>query len=529
MKNNPTPNETFIRDFLIENLSIIEPDLILIDKEFTIPNSVGAGGRIDILAKDKFGMYVIVELKKSNVSARQALHELQKYIALFKTNYGIASEKCRCILLSTEWHELLVPFSEFSRIVDYQMDGYQLILNEEGMPISKTSISLVPEGEERFIFPRHNIYLYETNENREIAKEKLEDILKKIKIKDYALLIINYEGDSEKVIYPFALYLVIDYLKKLDKEIIKQDLGILDIDDIDDIDEEVNNQPVIEEEILSEITNRLLDLIDTMEGGCAESLQHMISNGWFVNKTCRGNRTSLKLLITDEEILKEIISFEGGNSVIYTSVTTPKIQPLWKATSEKLKHFLYSNFFWNVGSEWFLKKVESTSTKATVNLRIYDACDILKSLYNYYCRSVNYFPSLELVAQIPGENGENNKTIILVGFLEWDRHTFPDITSIFQNREPSQVFLREELFFKERPYSNLIMMLKHGINYTLFEIILEKNLQPVIKRLVLEENESITSVSITDEIGESLEDFFIYNPQYLEELCYMGSLCFHFL
>jgi RecB family endonuclease NucS len=139
-------NEAGIRDFLINNLDIIEPDLKLVKKEFTLKNEFGAGGRIDILAKDKFGMFVIIEIKKSDKTAREAVQELCKYIALFKDEYGRAANKCRCILLSTEWHELLVPFSEFSRAVDYQVDGYQLILDEEGIPVRKKTIELAPEG-----------------------------------------------------------------------------------------------------------------------------------------------------------------------------------------------------------------------------------------------------------------------------------------------------------------------------------------------------------------------------------------------
>lgn len=520
-------NEADIRDFLTHNLDIVEPNLKFIKKEFSLENSLGAGGRIDILAKDKFGFFVIIEIKKNNKTARQALHELQKYMALFKTNYGLATHKCRCILLSTDWHELLVPFSEFSRVVDYQIDGYQLIVNEEGIPIGKKSVQLAPEGEEKFIFPRHNIFLYEIIENREIAIEKLEDILRELEITNYYLLIINYEGDSENVIYPFAIYLVLDIFKALEKERIKKNLNILDDDsyEFENEGEDINIKPLFEEEALSEITNRL-DLIDTMEVGTSEKLQGMMSNGWHINKIYQGNQLFKNLLINDEEIIKEIISFEGGNSVIYTSVTTPKIQPSWKAIYEGLKHFLYGNDLWQIGSDWFFKKVESVSREATVNFRIYYGSDILFSLYNYFCRGVSYLPTLEIVAQIPGEP---NKTIILVGSLEWDGHTFPNAGSIFNEHNPSELFYKQKLYFKEEPLYELLMMDKHGIEYSLFEITIEENAQTLIKRLELEEDDTVILLPITDEVGLSLKDFFIHNRGYIEELCYIGGSCFHFV
>ncbi|OYD92923.1 hypothetical protein CDG76_19645 [Nostoc sp. 'Peltigera membranacea cyanobiont' 210A] len=517
-------NEADIRDFLTENLDIIEPDLKFIQKEFSLENSLGSGGRIDILAKDKFGSFVIIEIKKSDKTARQALHELQKYMGLFKTNYGLAAKKCRCILLSTEWHELLVPFSEFHRIVDYQIDGYQLILNEEGIPLSKKSVPLAPEGEERFIFPIHNIFLYEINEKREVATEKLKDILRELEIKNYYALIINYKGDSKNVIYPFALYLVLDKLKNSEKQSIEKNLNIFDSDD--EFDEEIDIKPVLEEEALSEIRNRLMGLIDTMQEGTSEKLQGMMSNGWHINKIYTGNRLYLNLLTNDEGIIKEITSFEGGNSIIYTSVTTPKNQPSWKATSKGLKHFLYGNDLWQIGSDWFFKKVESVSREATVNFRIYYGSDILFSLYNYFCRGVYYLPTLEIVAQIPGEP---NKTIILVGSLEWDGHTFPNADSIFNKNNPLDLFYKQKLYFKEEALYELRMMYKHGIEYSLFEITIEQNIQPVIKRLELEEDDTVSLLPITDEVGLSLRDFFIHNRGYIEELCYIGGSCFHFV
>jgi RecB family endonuclease NucS len=78
-----TPYEHIIRDALAQNLSVLEPDLVLVRTEYPVPapNS-GAGGRLDILARDQLGHYVIIELKRSDHSARDALHELEKYMGL---------------------------------------------------------------------------------------------------------------------------------------------------------------------------------------------------------------------------------------------------------------------------------------------------------------------------------------------------------------------------------------------------------------------------------------------------------------
>jgi hypothetical protein len=173
------PSEASIRDFLAKNLYLIENQtgLKLIQKEFPLGNVSGAGGRIDILAKDQFDIFVVIEIKKSNKTAREALHELHKYTSLFRTIQGVSADRIRCILISTHWHELLVPFSNFVRIFDYPVDGYQLLLNKAGIPTKANPIEIVPESEEIFPFPLHHIFLFSEAESRDIAIKSLQQAL----------------------------------------------------------------------------------------------------------------------------------------------------------------------------------------------------------------------------------------------------------------------------------------------------------------------------------------------------------------
>ncbi|EGO9011334.1 DUF91 domain-containing protein, partial [Enterococcus faecalis] len=71
--------ESHIRDYLAENLNFLSDELSLIGKEYLLPNNDGTKGYVDLLAKDKQGNYVIIEIKRSNQAARQALHEIFKY------------------------------------------------------------------------------------------------------------------------------------------------------------------------------------------------------------------------------------------------------------------------------------------------------------------------------------------------------------------------------------------------------------------------------------------------------------------
>ncbi|WP_230589635.1 endonuclease NucS domain-containing protein [Pseudomonas chlororaphis] len=125
--------EDRIKNYLAGNLSLIEDGLTLVKKEFPLGNADGADGVIDILARDGFGHYVVIEIKRSDQVARAALHELTKYTALLKSTMGVRPENIRALLLSTAWHELGVPFTEYCRVCEVPTQGYILYANEDGV------------------------------------------------------------------------------------------------------------------------------------------------------------------------------------------------------------------------------------------------------------------------------------------------------------------------------------------------------------------------------------------------------------
>ena len=139
-----TATEKTIREKLAANLEMIEPGLSLIEQEYHLPNVWGGKGFVDILARDALDMLVIIELKRSNNSARQAIHEIFKYAALCRAQMGVPDHKVRCLVISTEWHELLVPFAESRARADMQMSGYELVVDSSGIPTVVTEV-VVPE------------------------------------------------------------------------------------------------------------------------------------------------------------------------------------------------------------------------------------------------------------------------------------------------------------------------------------------------------------------------------------------------
>ena len=102
-------NEDAIRDQIAANLDLVEPGLTLIRTEYPLPNAHGTKGRIDVLARDRFGNFLVIEVKRTNQAARQAIHELLKYASLLVAEEGCRLSQVRCCLASVEWKELQVP------------------------------------------------------------------------------------------------------------------------------------------------------------------------------------------------------------------------------------------------------------------------------------------------------------------------------------------------------------------------------------------------------------------------------------
>ncbi|MFO1124626.1 MAG: endonuclease NucS [Methylocystis sp.] len=114
--------EADIRDHLAAHLDLIEPGLTLVDIEFHLPNRDGASGFLDIFARDALGRLVIIEIKRTDAAAREAIQELYKYVPLLRERFFVKDVDIRLILLSVAWHELATPYAEFAASAPYGGD-----------------------------------------------------------------------------------------------------------------------------------------------------------------------------------------------------------------------------------------------------------------------------------------------------------------------------------------------------------------------------------------------------------------------
>ena len=205
----PTLTEGQLRDELSKRLELLEPGLALRSVEYRLPSPQGASGSIDILATDRYAASVIIEIKRSNQTARQALHELHKYAALIKYDHGLRDSQIRCLIVSTEWHELLVPFSEFSRTAPWTIDGYRLFLTDAGIPDHAEKVVPITAPTELRLCPEHSIYLFREQNRRDEAVPVLLKLLSDHNLPEYLLLKLDIKKRRFEGTCDFALYLIV--------------------------------------------------------------------------------------------------------------------------------------------------------------------------------------------------------------------------------------------------------------------------------------------------------------------------------
>jgi hypothetical protein len=116
--------ESDLRDFLSQNLALIEPGLRLHEDEGISGIEFPVGGRfIDLLAIDKQNNYVVIELKVSKGYDR-VIGQLLRYMAWIELNQAEPNQKVRGIIIAREISNDLHLAA--SKILDVALFEYDL-------------------------------------------------------------------------------------------------------------------------------------------------------------------------------------------------------------------------------------------------------------------------------------------------------------------------------------------------------------------------------------------------------------------
>jgi len=201
-------SEAHVRDSLSLNLGLIEDGLRLVETERHLPNAVGARGFVDVFARDRFGNFVVIEVKRADQTARHALHEILKYAELLQREHGIPAHRLRLMIASTAWHELTVPFSALVRFCPYPLDGFALTVTDDGAVAAVNSVSSLPPSVRGRLSRDSIILLCRDAATRDRVWTDMEPHFGDVGLDDVIGIALDYAGPNADVIWRHGLAVI---------------------------------------------------------------------------------------------------------------------------------------------------------------------------------------------------------------------------------------------------------------------------------------------------------------------------------
>ncbi len=405
MANVPVLNEAKLRGHLAAHLDLIEPGLSLIEEEHRVKNEHGANGSIDILARDGAGDLVIIELKRSDQTARQALHELEKYVALLAADRGVRLDRLRCILLSTDWHELLVPFTRFVGHADFFIVGRRLLLGPDGTPAGSEAVELPTLDVGLDACPLHLHLLFGDQSRRDAASLAIVEALHAASVEDFITFDIEFVDDDDRVLYPYGTSLVLaifsealrDHVRALYPEHCEDEPG-----------SSWWHEQVVQ---LAAVGVASADEVSVRTPSDAPS------SGWSIDRLTGHGRFSNPKVWTQSELERVIRADGEAFSSSFQRTVAVANKPAWTRMRRNLAEALEGSGEWPETVGALLDELE-LRPNAQVSVRVYAPADILLGLEAIVrLRSAEYLPAL-MIEWIDGDlHG------FIGGRLVWDKTT----------------------------------------------------------------------------------------------------------
>ncbi|MBO5056419.1 MAG: DUF91 domain-containing protein [Lachnospiraceae bacterium] len=410
MKYVKTIDEHLIRDKLCNNLYKIEDGLVLCEKEcYLKAPAYGTRGFIDILAKDRYGCAVVIELKTRRSTTREAIHELIKYSEYLQMQFGMSPSEIRLMLVATDWTELLIPFSSFYAQSYMNLEGYQIFINDENDIKKIEKIQQVEVSSGR-IFSDCMLFLWCRNEK---TVEKMCSFVKNYyKKREYGSYIVlklkapeNFEVNEKKAMSQMEQNLGISisvdeyqsplYFLCIATKSHSQDELLIMIKDSYEIQRIIVKEgyETAEEVPLFYLHNKALyhDIWDFgmnwsyIEIGEPAKLSAYINeSGWKIEELIRGSVYEQNHFLSNETIKKELLGNETTDRrKVCLKFKTDNRSSVHHA-QQILKQYLECNSYWRIPLLQVLEDVENQQIQTSDGcIKYVDQMSILKYLYLY--------------------------------------------------------------------------------------------------------------------------------------------------
>lgn len=462
------PNEAALRDFLAEHLEMMEPGLTLVKAEFHLANPNGASGFLDIFARAPDGQLVIVEIKRTNSAAREAIQELYKYAALLREKYLLKETEYRLILLSVEWHELLVPYSEFAPTAPYEIWAGEIVRGPDGLPLEIKRVEPIALAAHRKLAVRHFLWGFVDDASASAAVPRLAAHIQRTGLTDFVL--VQSRPTSPGLEGRSFLYFAQRELR------LDEYLALIEAH----LDEEAYAEFLAENAGYSELEDQVAeaaDMVWLMPQGAPGRHQIGSDTAEIANpeKGARvfadGAQNDIRVhrfgrlddpMVSDETILAEIRG-DGGESDFRLRFTArTNSAPLMRALTSRIENIFFYNEAWQGTVLQLIRYAERKSGSATIELIAYSPEDILRTIASSAFGFPGYVPTFRFDIIHDGE------TERFIGLPEWDG-TKPDFAKVIaQHFDGDDFSYFLACHFGENRTMNRDIMTDLGLRYSVF-------------------------------------------------------------
>ncbi|UQU66480.1 endonuclease NucS [Couchioplanes caeruleus] len=382
-------HEDEIRDELAKNLSIIEQGLTLVATNFQLPNDAGSIGKVDILAKDTTGSYVVIELKRSDNSARQGLHELNKYVELMLQQMRLGPADVRVALVSTHWRELMAPFSQAVREWSVDLRGYQLNL-EPGCatPVSATEVrALTPAA---LVGPTP-LQLAVQPWDRNVGRmwEWVNSQMDEVAVEH----LIGFEFTHPT--YPPMLYLVFGNVDPgSSAETVLSRLADEEEYDLSDAPEEFQTEYLALYYLCQQ------SISGSVDTGRPEVLQNLLHDpNWTLSRTRRRGVFCNEVIFPTENLTREAATGGGLSDIRYVGVARTDHVQRWDRFVSRVAYSASANPSWLRIADHWLQEIAALPYAVEVGALVFNPCNFVTAFaYGWPHKLEGYLPDLQFIA-----------------------------------------------------------------------------------------------------------------------------------
>lgn len=540
--------EDQIRDKLAGDLSVIDQNLVLIDTEFYIPELYTTKSFIDILAKDENNNYIIIEIKRSNQSVRQAIHEIYKYTEAIKGKYKVTDGEIKVLLISTEWKELYIPFSAFANESKISIQGINVTIDDNFNITSKSKIEPCKTDKGRLFSPIQKCCLYLTNENLQKGILSHKKVFQKKKIQNYVLVILKgaefdellYKEKMEKMFAELLgkdkdefkgsfdkmelhRYMIYSAFQRLSKEeyydILSQDkveleetkeyIELLELDDESDVLSQ------LEVSVMSNLKPYFYS--DSVEVGKPAKFAHKIleDEKWEILEIIRSESLNNNFLLTDKKIISEISGYTGVTNVVLKDSCSIKHKAKFNEIKSFIDNALKFNVVWLNQIKQFINDIEKL-VDYEIYVEIFNPYNVILTLTHMVVKEepLNYIPNYSLEVS----NGSHKK--IFFGSFHWNGRypDFDDIVDRYYDGDAANIIMK--LMWRGHEENNDLLLDELGISYESY-MIEEKNGE--IKYFHLKNYKFIKVKGIEN----GLVDFYNFNEDFMRNLLLTYKTYYH--